>query len=155
MELELVKAILAALAREEVRYILVGAVAINVHGLARATKDIDFFVAPERDNVERLKRALRSIFDDPAIDDIRADDLMGEYPAIRYGPPEGTFVIDILSRLGEAFGFEDLESEEKTFDGIPVTVATPKTLYRMKKDTVRLQDRADAEALRRRFHLED
>jgi hypothetical protein len=28
-------------------------------------------------------------------------------------------------------------------------------LYKMKKDTVRLQDRADAERLRREFHLEE
>jgi hypothetical protein len=28
-------------------------------------------------------------------------------------------------------------------------------LYRMKKDTVRLQDKADAERLRRHFHFED
>jgi hypothetical protein len=36
-----------------------------------------------------------------------------------------------------------------------VNVATPRTLYLMKKGTVRPKDWADAEALRRRFHLED
>ncbi len=30
-----------------------------------------------------------------------------------------------------------------------------RTLYRMKKGTVRLQDRVDAEALRQRFDLEE
>lgn len=34
-----------------------------------------------------------------------------------------------------------------------VTVVTPRMLYRMKKDTVRPQDRADAHALRLRFQL--
>jgi len=39
------------------------------------------------------------------------------------------------------------------FEDIVATVVTPRTLYRMKKDTVRLKDRADAEMLRRRFNL--
>jgi hypothetical protein len=38
---------------------------------------------------------------------------------------------------------------------VRVRLATPRTLYRMKKGTARLIDRADAEALRRRFGLED
>jgi hypothetical protein len=40
-------------------------------------------------------------------------------------------------------------------DGIRIRVATPAMLYRMKKDTVRPQDRLDAEQLRRLFKLED
>jgi hypothetical protein len=36
---------------------------------------------------------------------------------------------------------------------VRVRVATPRTLYRMKKDTVRPQDRLDAQALRERFDL--
>lgn len=34
-------------------------------------------------------------------------------------------------------------------------VATPSALYRLKKGTLRPLDRQDAEALRRRFDLED
>ena len=36
-----------------------------------------------------------------------------------------------------------------------VRIATPRALYRMKRDTVRPIDRADADALRRRFAIED
>jgi len=38
-------------------------------------------------------------------------------------------------------------------EGVRVRVATPRMLYRMKKDTVRPQDRLDAEVLRERFSL--
>ena len=38
-------------------------------------------------------------------------------------------------------------------EGVPVRVATPATLYRMKKDTLRPIDRADAAALREKFRL--
>jgi hypothetical protein len=36
-----------------------------------------------------------------------------------------------------------------------VSVATPRMLYRMKKDTVRPQDRADAERIRESFDLRE
>ena len=43
------------------------------------------------------------------------------------------------------FVSDDIEVEERLVEGIRVPVATARMLYRMKKDTVRLQDRADAE----------
>ena len=153
MDYELTKRVLAEFERHGVDYVVFGAVAVNLHGLARATEDLDVFIAPNRENVERLKLALRVVFDDPNIDQITADDLLGEYPAVQYIPPQGGFHIDILTRLGEAFRFGDLKSEKIDLGGVSVTVATPATLYRMKKGTVRPKDWGDAEALRRRFRL--
>ena len=143
--------VLRALAREGVDYVLVGAVALGVHGIVRATEDVDLFIRPDGENVERLKRALRSVWDDPDIAGITADDLAGEYPTVRYGPPGEGFVIDLLSRLGSAFAFENLESETVSVEGVPARVATPATLYRMKRGTLRPIDRADAAALREKF----
>jgi len=150
-----VLAVLRAFEREAVDYVLVGGIALALHGLARATQDIDLFVAPDPANVERAKAALRSVFDDPSIDDIAPGDLAGAYPTVRYVPEAEPFVIDLIGRLGEAIRYEDLEVEEREVEGVRVRLATPCTLYRMKKDTARLIDRADAEALKRRFGLED
>ncbi len=155
MTFEDAKRVLAAFDREGVRYVLVGSMAMAALGLVRATRDMDFFVSPDHDNVERLKAALRSVFHDPHIDEISSDDLAGDFPAIQYVPPEGGSSFDILSRLGEAFRYEELESREMIVDGIRVCVATPQMLYRMKKDTVRPQDRLDAEAIRRTFDLQE
>lgn len=59
-----------------------------------------------------------------------------------------------MTRLGEAFRYEDIEAERLPFEDLTVSVVTPRMLYRiMKKDTVRLKDRADAEALRKRFQI--
>ena len=154
MDYALLKRVIAALEARGVRYAVFGAIAMNVHGLARITEDLDLFIAPTADNVARLRRALNDVFDDTELDKISADDLIGEYPSVRYVPPAGHTYFDILTRLGDAFAFDDLETERKHLDGIPVTVVTARTLYRMKKDTVRLKDRADAEMLRRRFNLE-
>ncbi len=153
MDFELAKRILGAFEREKVHYVLIGSVGMVVHGIVRATQDMDFFVSPSPDNVERLKAALKSVFNDPHIDDISAEELAGDYPAIQYVPPTGDYSLDIVSRLGEAFRFEDVESQEVVVDGIRVQVATPRMLYRMKKDTVRARDRADAAQIKERFGL--
>ena len=63
--------------------------------------------------------------------------------------------MDILARLGDAFRYEDLESQEMLVDGIRVQVATPRMLWRMKKDTIRPSDQRDAEMIRRQFDLEE
>lgn len=147
--------VLGALARERVRYVLIGSMAMAAQGLPRATRDMDFFVAPERENVERLKVALRSLFDDPNIELIDADELLGAYPAVEYTPPHGRFSLDILTRLGEAFSFDDLEAEDIELGGFSARVATPRTLWRMERDTVRPQDRADADRTRAAFGLLD
>ena len=153
MEFEQTKRIFAAFDRHGVNYVLVGGMAMAAQGLVRATRDIDVIVSVEAKNIDRLKAALQELFNDPEIDSIRADELAGDYPAIQYVPPTGDFWIDILARLGEAFRFADLESEELVVEGVRVRVATARTLYRMKKDTVRPQDRLDAQALRERFDL--
>lgn len=148
------KQILAAFEREGVEYVLIGSMAMAAQGVIRATRDIDFFVSPAPQNIDRLQRALKSVFeDDPNIDEITAEDLGGDYPAIEYTPPHGRYSLDILSRLGEAWHFEDLESEVLVVDDISIRVATPAQIYRMKKDTVRPQDRLDAATIRERFDL--
>lgn len=155
MDLQRVFDVFRAFEKEDVRYVLIGGVALNLHGLIRATRDLDFLLSPEAENIERVKNALRSVFRDPEIEKISAVDLAGEYPTVRYGPPQDPFVIDLISRLGAAFRYEDIESEERVVEGVRVRVATPGALYRMKKDTVRPIDHADAAALKRRFGLED
>jgi hypothetical protein len=137
-------------------YVLIGATAMAFHGLVRATADLDLFIRATPENIERLRIALREAFQgDPEINAISSEDLLGEYPTVRYAPPTGNLYLDILTRLGEAASFETVEAEIKDIDGTSVKVATPAALYRLKKGTIRLQDRADAAALRERFDLKD
>jgi hypothetical protein len=150
------KRILAAFQREQVEYVMVGSMAMAAQGLVRATRDVDFFVAPTASNVERLRAALRGLYaDDPNVSEIKVEDLAGDYPAIEYIPPGAPYSLDFLARLGEAFRYESIESEDVILDGIRARVATPAMLYRMKKDTVRPQDRVDAQTLRQMFGLGD
>jgi hypothetical protein len=144
------RAVFRALGEQGVEYAMFGAVALGLHGLARATAGLDLFIRADATNVERLKAALRSVIEDPSIDEISAEDLCGDYPAVRYQPPDG-FSVDVLTRLGDAFLYEDLDIEERDYDGVPVRVVTPRTLWRLKKDTTRPADRFDADVLAERF----
>lgn len=155
MDFAVLKRVLAAFEREGLAYAIFGAAALNLHGLARFTEDLDVFIAPTADNVDRLKAALRQVFDDPEIEQISATDLLGEYPAVQYVPPHGVFHLDILTRLGDAFAFDDLEVVRLPLEELTVNVVSPRTLYVMKRDTVRLKDKADAALVKERFGLEE
>jgi hypothetical protein len=146
--------VLAAFARHQLQYVLVGSMAMAAQGLIRATRDMDVFVASDPANVEKLKAALRELFSDPSIEEIRSGDLEGDYPALQYTPPEGDYWIDILARLGDAFRYADPEADILELEGVRIRVATPRMLYRMKRNTARPQDRLDAEMLKQRFRLE-
>jgi hypothetical protein len=147
---------LRAFADEGVEYVLIGAAAMGIHGVIRATEDLDIFIRATRDNVGRLQRAFRAVYGaDPNIDEISADDLLGEYPAVRYYPPTGDLYFDVLTRLGTAASFETVEAEIKDVAGVKVSVATPSAIYRLKKGTIRALDHQDAAMLRQAFNLKD
>jgi hypothetical protein len=118
---------------------------------AGATRDIDIAVASDGGNIERLRVALWSVFDDPSIDEIDAHELAGAYPVVQYLPPDESYSIDIIARLGDAYAFDDIEWHWMDVEGLRIKVATPRMLYAMKRDTVREQDRLDAQMLRQRF----
>ena len=155
MDRDEVVRVLRAFEEVGLEYVLIGAAAMGIHGVIRATEDLDLFIRATVENVERLKRALRSAYDnDPNIDEISADDLLGDYPAVRYYPPSGDLYFDVMTRLGEAASFETVEAMVKDVDGIQVHLATPLALYKLKRGTVRPLDHRDAEALRQEYDLE-
>jgi hypothetical protein len=148
--------VLRAFESAGLEYVLIGATAMGFHGIIRATEDVDIFLRATADNVERLRTALRAAYDDdPHVGEITAVDLLGDYPAVRYYPPSGDIFFDIMTRLGDVASFDTVDAELKEIDGIRVPVATPRALYRLKSGTLRPRDRADAEALRQRFHLDN
>ena len=148
--------ILKAFEDEGSECVLVGATALAVHGSVRATEGVDFFIRATADNVERLKKAFRTVYTEgPNSAAVRAGDLLGEYPSGCHYPPAGDLYFDILTRLGEFGRYEDVERETKSVAGIRVRVATLRALYDLKTGTVRAIERQDADALRQRFRLED
>jgi len=61
MEFRSVEAIVRALNTAQVRYLIVGGVAVNAHGYERLTRDVDLVIGLEPENIIRGLRALREL----------------------------------------------------------------------------------------------
>ncbi len=141
MDLDELLAIARAFDREGVEYVVFGDAAVALHGWARPVEDVDVFVRPEPENVARIKLALRSLWSDPAIDEIDDADMIGDYPSFHYASPARGFQMNVVSRLGERFQYDALESEIYEVRGVPIRIATAATLSRIN------------DALNQQFHL--
>lgn len=137
--------LIRTLENEKVEYVLIGGFAIILHGFVRATQDVDLFVNPTEENIEQLRSSLKRLYKDNSIDEITLSELQ-KYPVIRYGTDLG-FYIDIIIAIGEKFSYNDLESETIELESCKVRIATPKTLYRLKKNTHREIDQLDIKFL--------
>lgn len=134
--------VIDSLEKENVDYVLIGGFAVVLYGMPRMTQDVDIFVKPDEDNIKRLVLALHEVFQDKSVYEITLDELK-KFPVIRYGTKEG-FYIDILITIGDAFSFDDLDYQILMIKGHQIKTATPETLYKLKKDTIRPNDKADA-----------
>lgn len=73
--------LLRSLNGHKVRYVIIGARALPVHGYVRATIDTDIFIEPTEDNIKRTIAALKSFGYD--VSDISVDDLLSKKVLIR------------------------------------------------------------------------
>jgi predicted nucleotidyltransferase len=141
------KDMLQCLSAEGVRFLIVGAYALAVHGYPRATKDIDFFVWATPENAENLIRALMR-FGAP-IKALSAADFSSAGTVFQIGT--GPRRIDILTRIS-GVTFEEAYANRNTvsIEGIEVPVISLKDLIANKRASGRTQDLADIERLESR-----
>lgn len=133
--------VLGAFEKANLDYVLIGGVAVVFHGFERLTRDMDIFIKMMPKNIYNLRKALKSVFNDPSIEEITFSELK-KYPVIRYGTPNN-FYIDIIGKLGESASYKDMVYNTIEFKGIKIKIATPETLYELKKHTRRDRDKAD------------
>ena len=138
------KEMLQCLLEENVRFLLVGAYAVAVHGFPRATKDIDFFVWATPENAANLMRALTK-FGAP-LHDISEADLSSEGVVFQIGNSPRR--IDIITNIS-GVKFEQAYANKTTIsiEGIEVPVISLEDLIANKRASARTQDLADVEKL--------
>ncbi len=66
MKLASLEAVLSALNQHDVRYLIVGGLAVAAHGYGRVTFDLDLVIQLDEKNVERAMRALQTLDYRPA-----------------------------------------------------------------------------------------
>ena len=136
------KEFIRSLNRNEVLYLLVGRWATGLYGNPRATKDIDFLVAVDEENLERLKGAL-SDFGAPSLD-------LGPFKkkGSVYRMGRSPIQIDIINHA-DGIDIEDCYPRRRVVqvEDVEVLVISKEDLIINKKASGRLQDLADVEKL--------
>ncbi|MDX6531335.1 MAG: hypothetical protein QOF72_109 [Blastocatellia bacterium] len=128
----------AALNAEEARYLVVGGMAMNQHGMLRATADIDLLLEASRDNQERVFKALE-ILPDKAVREVKENDL-DDYTVVRVADE---IVVDLmLAACGVTYDDAANEIETREVQGVAIPFASAKLLLRTKQ-TYRERDIPD------------
>jgi len=156
-----------ALVGNDVRFLVVGGLAVNVHGLPRMTLDIDLVVQLDHDNIARAFEALASVGYAPLVPVSAAD--FGDVATrerwihekhmhvLRFHSDEHWQTpVDLF--VSEPFPF-DAEYDAATVRELTgvggIRVVSLPTLMRMKKQAGRPQDLADLDNLRLRVDPHD
>lgn len=141
--------LLALLAESEVRLVVVGGIAVTLHGYVRLTEDVDLLVADDVPNLERLLGALKH-FGEGFAAELAPADFDDTEGAIRIVEETESCHIDLFTRMSGR-RYEDVLADAETFEirGLPVRYASKASLIAWKEASVREKDRLDAMALRR------
>jgi predicted nucleotidyltransferase len=154
-----IERVLDSLNRAGVRYLVVGGVAVVLHGYLRVTADLDLVVQLERGNVDRAVRALSELgwrprapvaarsFADP---DVRRSWIESKGMTVfsLWSPEAPALEVDIF--VDEPFDFDETydRSVVVELDTTHARVVGVDDLIALKQKAGRHQDLADIEALR-------
>lgn len=137
---------LAALLEAQARFLVVGAHAMAVHGVPRATGDLDVWIATDAPNVARVWDALLRFGAPVVAMGIRREDLSRDDVVVQIGLPPRR--IDVLTSI-TGVEFDDAWAGRVTHEasGLAVPFLGRAALVQNKRATGRAKDRADLEAL--------
>jgi len=154
-----------ALQEQEVRYLVVGGVAVNLHGIGRLTVDVDLMLALDARNLERFVAVARGFPLKPVIP-VNLEDLADAAKvrswieekgmlafALRSSDP-ATPTVDILVKPVVAFEDAWARRALRTVEGVDIPIASIEDIIRLKTGTGRQKDEADIKALRQLMRME-
>lgn len=138
--------VLAALLRADARFLVVGAHAMAVHGVPRATGDLDIWIDAKPNNAERVWRALVAFGAPVESGDVSRDDFCKPGNVVQVGLPPRR--IDILTEITGVEFTQAWDGRVTHAVGLSrVPFVGRDTLVANKRARGRLQDLADLEAL--------
>lgn len=143
-----------------IRYLLVGGLAMNLHGVPRMTMDVDVVLAMDPANlqafVDLAKRmrlrpvapvSIESLLDPDVLRRWKQDKGMVAF-ALK-GTDPGAPTVDILIEAPLDFESAYRRAEHRLLQNVRVTLAAIDDLISLKSGTGRAQDQADVQHLRR------
>jgi hypothetical protein len=136
--------LLRAFVAADVRFLIVGAYALALHGRPRATGDLDVWVEPNPANAAKVMQALAA-FGAP-LTDVSVDDFSRPGVTYQIGVPPGR--IDILTELtGITFAEAWPDRLRRHFGDIEVDFIGRDAFIRNKRATGRPKDLGDIEGM--------
>jgi len=148
-----------ALQIERVEYVVVGGLAVNLHGVERATMDVDLVLAMDEANLRRFLGAANRMQLAPTLpvsldqlcDARQLDEWVRDKRLIAFAlhaPVPNTPTVDIIVR--PAVPFPDMHTRriEKDIGGVRLKLACIDDIIAMKSGTGRKKDASDIEALK-------
>jgi hypothetical protein len=153
-----VRQIFAALNEAQVDYVVVGGLAVILHGYLRATADLDLAIGLASDNARRGMQALSAIGLRPrlpvAVEDFADPEKRAEWSQRNmlvfplWDPHNPLRSVDVF--IDEPVAFDRLlrDAVRKDLDGTTVPVASIEHLIEMKEDAGRPRDLEDIGKLR-------
>jgi len=158
--------ILSALQVAQVRYVIAGGFAVNLHGFLRFTKDLDLLVDLEPANAQRAMQVLGDCGLEPRVPvpltdfaDARIRDDWAEHRNMLvfqvWHPDDPFCTVDVFVR--NPIDFDDLwkRSVDANLGGVACRIAGIEDLIAMKSLAGRPQDLRDIEELRRIQRLQE
>lgn len=147
--------IITVLARHQVRYVLIGALAARLQGFPRLTADADITPARHPENLERLAAALREL-DARVFTEAVPEGLAFDCTAAMLGRADRWNLVTAAGRLDVAFtpagtaGYDDLAKRAVRFEvyGAELLAARLEDIIRSKEAADRPQDRQDVVVMR-------
>lgn len=138
--------LLAALLAAGARFLVVGAHALAVHGVPRATGDLDVWIAADPDNARRVHGALVAFGAPVVAMGVTREDFIRPDQVVQIGLPPRR--IDVLTAIS-GVPFEEAWPERVTHDvqGLAVPFIGRAALVKNKRAAGRAKDVADLEAL--------
>jgi hypothetical protein len=143
------RSLLEALAERQVRFVVIGGVAVGAHGYVRGTEDLDLVPDPDPENLNRLTEALAELESTlPTVDD-RPFDPATDAGVIRRGGNVTAMTkfgeLDVVQRAQGVPSYSQLAADavESELLGVSVRVCSLTRLREMKQAQDREQDRAD------------
>jgi len=136
--------LLAKLARAEVKFIIVGGVAVALNGFVRTTEDVHILIEASAANVARLLDELAN-FGEGFARELTPADFSDSEGAIRIIED---FPLDVFTIM-RGRRYADLVGATKTtrIDDVDVRYLNAEALIALKSDSLRDQDRIDVSAL--------
>lgn len=140
---------MAALIAENSVFLVVGAHAVGVHGVPRATGDLDIWVRPDAENAPRVWRALVEFGAPVEVTGLTPSDLEKPDMVYQIGLPPRR--IDILTEISGVDFDEAWSSRVTSWVGdLEIPFLGREALLRNKKASGRPKDLADLDILERR-----